>query len=281
VERLLAGLSPSAPAIRSHRSGLRLGAPRPASAARLAMLMGIVILWPLIVTSPVQAASTCGAQSGEGNYFDGYGNGPHDAYGVSAFIVVRPSSLCSPTPSGGTNFTAAWTAIGSNGLQGYAQSGYDKEAATDNVTRPFTEYKKNNSVLPTTNFYPTHLFAGEQHKYTTRFTSACVNPGPAFCLAMEQDNTALDTTPWNPQFEWVNRPWHPQYSLEASYQASDVPGSPTAKTNYTNMVYQDAPAQSWSDEPCGYSVLIIVKDRSDKEHAATHCHSANFWTTGP
>jgi hypothetical protein len=52
------------------------------------------------------------------------------------------------------------------------------------------------------------------------------------------------TPPFNPELAWVNRPWHSQYSLEASYQGSDVPGNPTSKTNYTNMVYHDAPAQS-------------------------------------
>lgn len=279
MEGLSSGLISSARATQRHRSWLLLRAPGPVSATRLAVLMSIAILWPLIVASPVQAASSCGSISGQENYFDGYANGPHDAYGVSAFIVVRASTPCSSTPSGGTNFTTAWTLLASNAFQGYAQSGYMKMAG--GVTHPFTEYRKNGSVSSIRNLYPPHLFAGEQHKFTTRYTSACVNPGPSFCLAMEEDNTALDTTPWNPDFEWVNRPWHSQYSLEATYQASDVPGSPTAKTNYTNMVYQDAPSHSWSDEPCGYLVATPIKTRSDREHAATHCHSANFWTTQP
>jgi hypothetical protein len=249
--------------------------------ATLPVFVAVALLWSLVVASPAQAATICGPLSGQGNYFDGYGFGPHDSYGVSAFIVVRSSTPCSPTPSGGTNFTVAWVLLASNALQGYAQSGFYKSPEAGGFTRPYVEYKKNGLTGFSRTLFGTHFFAGEQHKFTVRFTSTCNVPSPGFCLAMELDNTALDRTPFNPEVEWVNRPWHNQYSLEASYQGSDVAGSPTSKTNYTNMVYQDAPAQSWSDEPCGYTFLVPEKVRADREHAATHCHSANFWTTEP
>ncbi len=241
-------------------------------------LTATFLLWSVIVTSqPALANYDCGTISGQKSYFDGYGNDPViNPYGVSAHTIVRPGQNCTNVPSGGTSFVTAWALLASNAFQGHAQSGYILFAGS--YTRAFSEWQRDSGASFVRVLGGPHLYNGEEHKYTVRYTSACPVP-LANCFDMEEDSQVFDITTFNPDVYWVNRPWHTQYSTEATYQASDTPGSSTSKTAYTSMVYQNAPAQSWVNEPCGYGILAPVKERSDLEHGTTNCYTANFWTT--
>ena len=91
------------------------------------------------------------------------------------------------------------------------------------------------------------------------------------------DNTLFLQSTWNPFVYWPT-PFLAQYSGETHHNASDVPGSLTAKADFSSMT-----VQNWDDDnfygTCGFVTLYPVAAPRYATDAPA-CNHVRIWTSG-
>ncbi|HET6910116.1 MAG TPA: hypothetical protein VFH54_12305 [Mycobacteriales bacterium] len=158
--------------------------------------------------------------------------------GSSSFIVTQNSAVCSTDDHG----ASAWSMIAENdGASGcgWAQSGY--------ITFPgqspeyFAQSATDGCVTSTT--YYTSPAVGSKHAYRSLWVPACS------CIQMSVDSLVLESTSFNPKSNWP-WPWQPQFFGETGFHESNVPGTPSAQTNYSAIGVQRTADNTLVAIPC-------------------------------
>lgn len=215
-------------------------------------------------------ASAVACAGGPTSYFDGFYHDIDSGYafeGASAYIVVRPSALCSGDTDGGTNFSNAWSMIaGSSTTQSleYAQSGFETRAG--HATMHFAQYASPAGGV-TTKYVSTLL--NERHAYRSLWSPTC------HCVRMTVDSTLFLQTPFNPYGIWQS-PFVPQFFGEASYFTNPMPGTASSPTAFSALGAQRVSDDVLVSMPC--TMLADNDNPTAWGRSASSCMAFNIWT---
>ena len=255
------------------RAGRKTGVSR----ARLLLaisVMGLQFVAVVLIGAPSASAEvyTCGA-AGTPNYGVGYvDERTSDFYeGAYAYIRTEYGAVCD-TDTSNSNFTAASVAIASSDGSGWAQSGFVRwynstityfAQQYDGATNLQTKYANQPSIGSVHGYY-------EKWQTDTGYIKSIV------------DATTFLTSTWNPFSKW-SLPFEPQFLGSAYYLESDIAGTSSTPTEYTNLHGQDYVTNYWDSYPC--SVLTQVNDGSARRSdgnawfaKVATCPSFNIYT---
>jgi len=211
-----------------------------------------------VVRAPAAHAevANCGTK---GNYFDGWGDpyGDGTRIGAFAYIETEYGAVCDYYDYTSANFTAAWAMISGNADVdiyvsslgeyvddlGWAQTGFIRWYGSDIHAfsqSSYTDPSTGDLVLSTS--YSAVITTGNTKQYSDYYDSTCS------CLQLLVDTTTFASTSWNPYTYW-GTPFSTQYSGEAAYLASDMPGNATTPTPFTKLHYMNS-AGTWYAWAC-------------------------------
>lgn len=241
-------------------------------------LVALTLLVPLLVFGvvaggPAQAAyNPCGqhtpGQYGGGTQTTGAGTAIE---GVSGNLTYRTDALCTSDLSSG-NAATSWDMItGNAATDGYAQSGQIYWYALG-CERHFAQQSEfyNSLYLTKTGSCAS---PGEVHTVWTSWFPSCV------CLQSIVDTTIFLVAPWNPYGNW-HLPFIAQWFGESPlYYETDIPGTPTSSSMFTNMGIQLSSSNS-STQNCFAAPLPTDTYETSPRYSATQssCSVTNFWT---
>jgi hypothetical protein len=244
-----------------------------------AVALSCLILLAPIASPPTvaNAAGTC--RDPIDNYFDGFyqADGRTNAYeGVSSYIYVQQTYLCSGSTVEAFNFSNAWVMIagdyaGDN--DAYGQVGF--ELTYGKPMRWFSQFHDGYGRYTTR--YSSFSIANE---YGNRHIFRVLWSGTCSCLRAIIDTTEWATSPFNPfrsaEADFGPQPWSPQFLGETGFLQSNMPGSPSRHTRYAGMG-----AQRFSDDQLE-SMPCILSGTNDNPGAwgldALGCTSFDIWT---
>ena len=114
---------------------------------------------------------------------------------------------------------------------------------------------------------------GVRHTFRTLYEPGCG------CLRATVDSTTIDTSNFNP-FTWFgDRPWSPQFSEEANYRESYIPGFTATPAAYTGMGAQRYVDDVIESMPC---ILNLMGPTSPLwGHSSSSCTAVHIYTIGP
>lgn len=227
----------------------------------------------LDLTNPAMA--NCGATGPAGNYFAGYGapttQQPH-VDGSYAVITTQNGPVCTNGPHDSSNFTSEWSMVSSGNRAGWAQVGYMKRYGGS--TYYFGQLNSGAHMWSRVGRSP--LGIGSAHYYYNKHVTACR------CIYEIIDRTAWMSSTWDPLTAWP-QPIVPSFSGETSYRESNVAGTSSAPTMYTNLGEQSTTTEAWGLVPCNelYSMNDVRTPRPDGKswhNPMTSCPSFNVYT---
>lgn len=228
-----------------------------ATVAVVAAVATVLLAVPLAASAEV---ATCGSRSAN-NYHAGYLNpGDPSVEGDYAVISTRYGAVCDTDTTSG-NFTNHYAMIASNNLAGWAQDGYLRWYGSSIV---FFAQQSSGHTL-NTKFGTTALTPGSTYFYYNKWDPSC------YCIEDIIERTLYLKSTWNPYTAWV-LPFSPQFTGEATYRASDLPGTASAPANYTAISGQDVTTDGWRAYPCGQ--LQAINDGAAKRTDGKSWHVA-------
>lgn len=217
---------------------------------------------------------TCGTF--KNSYFDGYTGNYNEgtAEGSYATMQTQYGAVCDTDTDPSHNFTTAWTMIASPTVGGYVQSGFFR--GYDQCMVYFAETRQTGSADPQAKFGTSCIATnGSTHGYAEQYGSGCG------CEYAKIDGTVWMTTSWDPYTYWAY-PFIPEFSGEATYLESDMPGNAANPTNFAHLQEQDSSSNDFSNLGCG---LAKINDgsatRSDGEawfNVITSCPAFQIYT---
>lgn len=195
--------------------------------------------------TPAQAQlSQCGTYDGNKTYFSGWQYASLSSTGASAEIPVRTAAVCD-SDSGRQNFTNSWSMIAAGDRQGWVQSGYERWWGSSFYFFTQSNRRSGQSGSLST-YYDTSqpLAVGSVFRFWQQYDAGCR------CMHSNVNTRRLLSTGWDP-LTWWPEPFSPQFFSETRYTASDVPGSPTVRTDFAKLQYQSRSNGSWLPMPHG------------------------------
>ena len=219
-----------------------------------------------------EGAVTCGIQDPT---FSGRGYNPtYNVRGVEAEIDVRSGVLCQ-SGNGPDTFFTSWVMIANGGGSGYAQVGHMfKNFGTNH--RFFYEYDVGPGGF-TRVFWGSPVFGNHHNFRASRSTS----DGHVH-FTVEGNNppgSVPGETNFDPFQEWPSTiAW---WSSETAHIGSDVPGTPSNKTNYEFVHHKNNnevwTLQNWNLVPqpgaCYFSVAEVTSDSHFRSWTNSPTHS--------
>ena len=194
----------------------------------------------LDLTNPAMA--NCGATKPAGNYFAGYGIPTTQQLHVDgsyAVITTQNGAVCTNGPHDRTNFTSEWSMVSSGNRAGWAQVGYIKWYGSS--TYYFGQL--NSGAHLWTRFGRSPLGIGSAHYYYNKHVASCR------CIYEIIDRTAWMSSTWDPLTAWP-QPIVPSFFGEAAFLESNVAGTSSAPTMYTNLGQQSTSTEAWGLVRC-------------------------------
>lgn len=199
---------------------------------RLAMVAAITAAAALATAQSASAEVPNCTPSGQvaGNYFDGMAayNQPYN--GVSANLLVRYGAVCdsdtstyNPSTQNLGNFNYSWTMIADTGGNGWLQSGFFRDYGTG--INNFAQYYNANYGI--VDIVGAVVNPGETHRYWQQRYGDSQG-----VFHSNVDTTRLINTS-NLMDGWAGL--SQQFFNETRYKSSDVPGTSTSKTQFTNI----------------------------------------------
>lgn len=241
------------------------------------LVISLMLVLPVIVLTPVSA--TAGICSVKSNYFDGAAaftpNPPIE--GVHAALTTQTGFVCSGDYD---QFTTAWVMVASrNGDGGYSQAGFFFQPSTQ-CNNPYAEYNPTGAgyaftrVVHTEYCYRNGSLLRPEVRFVYRGDTCTFNT----CLLNLIDGVKMSTTNFDILGTFMT-PYSPQFYGETRYRESNVPGSASAPTQYTEMSVQRFSDDQWQ---AGVSGLAVRNDYLGHwGYVGTGCgiyHCQNIWT---
>ena len=204
-------------------------------------LLMVVSAFGLQIPSNAIAAIAC---QGSNWHFVGTNPQFEPFFGVKANITTRNPALCG-NPG---QFSAAWVMVASNfSINGYAQAGYIRFWNQTNVLK-YSEYRQNSSIAYVRNTYGQ---PGTANLYKVVYNFSTDR------LDIWIDSTKVATTNFSPTVAWGNptqSAWNHQFEGETYDNGTDMPGTPSAQTYFTNMgIKASRDYEIWSSVTSGVS----------------------------
>lgn len=169
-----------------------------------------------------------------------------------------------------SNFTNAWVMIAGSTQTGYSQVGFERTYGFP--LRWFSQESGGGFVYTTYSNFNVGSEIGVQHTFRVLWIASCV------CLRTYIDTTFWSQAPFNPFFAssgWGPRPWRPQFFEETGHTATDVPGQPAARTNFSALGAQRVSDHVVVQMPC---TMTLLQNSSRWRLAATACDAFAGWT---
>lgn len=248
------------------------------SGSWLTLLLSLTLFGQLLPAPAAAAIYNCG---GLGHFFAGYSAStsgePHYYEGASANIIYRQAALCS-TDSTPNNSSTGWTMIAAGDSNGWAQSGLINYPGLG-CWKHFAQQAAPGFPLFTVIQYCVTIGVSHVVWQRTKYNSV---KGLWVVQSMIDNTVFLDSgyappSGWSPFAVWAS-PFVPQFLGETHHNASDVPGSASAKLDYSSMYVQELTDDTWHDT-CGY---ITLYGGADPRYAtdAPSCNHTRVWTSG-
>jgi hypothetical protein len=229
------------------------------------------------------ALSTCGTF---GDSFDGYLFNPaahaNTLEGASAYIMNRFGAVCNtdrtaPNPPArtlGTNRTLAWVMIAAYDGNGWAQVGFIR--GFNSPQYEFAQFYNPTNGFVATRFPSSPTLAdGVKHAYRALWNANCA------CIIMSIDGVEVTQTNFNPFDDWNSGPngdqFRPEFSGEVSYKENDMPGTPSAPTEFSALGAQQEANDSLGPMPC--ALTAVNNNPARWAYKASSCTAFNIWTS--
>ena len=207
----------------------------------------------------------------QGNYFVG-AHRTDSFEGIGANITARSAPLCTTITDPAQNVSVTWTMVASltAGHEGWIQSGVARRYGES--VRHFSQLYDQTTGVSSTNwsyFFPLN----ENHVYWQEWTPAC------HCLNSWVDSTLLNHTLFNPYGHWPT-PWDMELSGETTYAESDILGSPTSHTNFTNISFETY-SDTWVFISCPPYLTSVNSQPARWSINTNGCTGRDVWTQVP
>ena len=239
--------------------------------SRLALVVILALTPTVALAGPAQAAGAC---AGFSNTFSGYETSfsdyPDVITGVRGSIVSRPPTTSCTGDARLYNFAASWVMLygyaAPSGNIGWAQAGWMA-----------TNWYGGNTLYA--GYYGEYDIDGNpyndvrQMRYDLTFTyGQNIQYAESFNYSTgREDNivgfTVANSTNFNPLTAWTGAA--AQYSSEASDVNTNVPGSPSAKTSFTNLSVQAYPSTGYTLNAAPLSYTTPVHHGSSSSASGT------------
>ncbi|TWP32065.1 hypothetical protein [Leekyejoonella antrihumi] len=242
----------------------------------IAALTSVLLIAALsLVAAPRAAAEACDARNNlQTGWASNFWNGtePRSYEGVSAVILDRGGYvLCSTDTNGGWNFSTTWTMIVSNNLNGYAQSGTMYRFGYGTCVKRWAEQNSGSSWA---DYYISGCSnVGESHKYW----QSPYYTGSAWTMRSNIDTTLIHQSTFDPFAVWT-RPFYVQYSAETYHSESHIPGTSTAKQDFSSMLIQDFYNNGWYGSCSNVYLGSYNGNPSRWGVDAPACNHVRMWT---
>ncbi len=210
--------------------------------------------------------NTAGARNPHNGFFEDPSRGTPT--GAQAEITVRGSTPC--TSSFTYNYVMLYER--SSAANDWLQVGYRK-----NGIQPTTHSGQRNSNGSLYDWYGSHVYDGDVHTYRVHDT---LSGSGAYALTAFVDGTAVmsyidsDTNP-----HWSGGTYL-EFSQEAYYLPSNVPGTPSRPATIANMTYFTPSGTSGYPVDCGL-INYVNNNPSHWGHSFTSCDTQPLYTSQP
>jgi hypothetical protein len=215
------------------------------------------------------ALAQCGTY--KNSWFDGlqgnYGQGATE--GVYATLSTRVGVACGSDHSPTHNAVSSWAMVHSDhGSGGWVQSGL--QAGWGECLEHFAQVLRTTSDVPQTKYGGCISADGSVHGYAEQYGSGCG------CEYAKIDGTVWIGTSWNP-FAYWNYPFVPEFSGEANYRESDMPGRASAREAFASLQGQNGNNNNFYSFACN-GFLNGSPDSSRWSLAYSSCPEFDIWT---
>jgi hypothetical protein len=198
------------------------------------LLAGSLLLSPLSAT-PVSAAISCQESIAFANFVGTKSDHRHH-YAVRAKIRDRPINLCAPND--GDSGSSIWVMlVGEEGFE-YAQIGYYKVPGMASP-KAFIQYDDGSGGADFTHVDLAGIWAsGAQHTYVIDYSQISGR------LHFSVDGLNKGQTSFSPDTAW-HTPWHGQFYAETLDSGDDVPGTASARADWSLVAFQALEPGAW------------------------------------
>lgn len=248
---------------------------RPSSAfSRAAVVLGLILGSVLVAPGSAEATSCASHTYWDGYYYpDTLSNITHWGEGDSGTIVTRLNYIC---PGSGDHQSSAWVMEQPSDASGYAQAGYWRLPGFT-VDHLFAQWAAPGTSVDDDTIFGPSAVDGSTHTYKVQYVASCT------CEYMYIDGGFVARTYFNVIANWP-RPWAMALLGEAHSTADDIPGTSTAKTNFTALKKQLYSDDSYANTYC--SGFETDADWSPDGHypdgvrsgIGADCQSFSVWT---
>ena len=222
----------------------------------------------------IAALATCTTQAnrwdGEFNWTDAHGSSPGNFEGISAQIVVRPINLCGSVSCFECNFSYAWTMISDYNSRGYVQSGFGLPQLGYACMVHWSQVNLTGGTQPGDwhDVFGSCVAPGEIHQYWQQYGGSGQILSNVDTMTFQVLNNAFQT--------WT-APFLVQYFGETLYRESDMPGTDSQVTTFSDMQVQNLIGDAWVATP---NVMEVKNDYGNPGTAMPPGRWRFLWYSG-
>jgi hypothetical protein len=224
-----------------------------------------------VVAPPSANAASCGSRSTRLVGYNQYEPSPLWVEGVSAVITDRGGYVLCTTENSIKNFSSSWTMVFDEAL-GWAQSGTMYRWGYGSCVKLWAQQARTGVNDWVESFAGGCSAVGSARRYWQEF----VFVNGSYRIRSRVDSTIIMTSSFSPITEW-DAPYEVAFMAETSYEASNVPGVPSSKQNFTSMQ-----VQRWSDNAwvttCGNTGLTGWSGSVRYDFDRPSCNNVRTWT---
>jgi hypothetical protein len=188
----------------------------------------------VFTTSPAAAAALCTSTRGSTGYYIQSVQTGGGVEGVYSHLITRPTGTWCTGDFGQNNFSVAWNMVfEQSDLGDYSQAGTSNDITTQ-CPQAWAEQSLNGSFTDV--FQTGCLPNGSSHLYQ----NVAVIVGGSYKMEATYDGGLIMETSYNPFTTWTGggAGLIDEYIGEAFHNETDIPGTPTSKSNQNSMGYQ-------------------------------------------
>jgi len=235
-----------------------------------ALLIVTLTLMMQPITTAEAALANCGSA---GQHFSGriFNPSGYQSRGSEAEIDIRSGPLCE-SGNGPSTFSTSWVMLQNDeGMGGYAQVGHFFKNFGQENHRFFYEFRRSTAVSFTRVLWGDPVFGNHHNFRASRRTS----DGHVVFTVEDNNPPGAAETNFDPLNAWPGT--KSAWSSEVLHIASDVPGTPTAKTNF-QFVHHKNSSETWQLQ--NYVGVVPTKCYFPVSEVTNNSHFRS-WTSNP
>jgi hypothetical protein len=215
--------------------------------------------------------------SRSGAFFAGRGTSVStDVYeGVSAHLTYRSDMLCT-SYLGNDNYANTWSMVLASDGRSWSQTGqvyFYHIQNNSGCAHHFGQQEANNQVGGPTTVYGSCVYPGETHQVWQQYLSSNGH------IRANIDQTVFLETNYVSWTQWA-APLNVTVNGETGYQETDVPGTATQLSDFTQMQVQRFSDDLW-DSACGNATFFSNTTLPRYSDTAVACDHVQVWTNNP